>query len=897
MNILLSYAHEDDEWRQQLRTHLAALEQDFGVRIWDDRAIPAGGEWKEAIEEQLRTADIVLLLVSPDFRASEFIRSVELRQALERHDLGEARVIPVILRACEWQSAPFARLQPLPRSGKPLASWDDRDEAFFEVVRELREIISAPGDPQNLKERRPQPSYLDPRNRALSHALETAYRREQEAAVRGEDTSEIREEILDLRRRIREGGLKPGDFLLDGRYQLLEKIGEGGFARVWKAWDYKHREVVAVKILHYQYAEDRTRCARFLRGARKMSGLQHPGIVRVLGEPHAGEIYPFFVMELLDGGDLRQAVLSGKVSKESSLLRIVQEVGLALTYAHGKGLIHRDVKPANILLDASGQAKLTDFDLVWAQDTTAGTRTGMMGTVVYAAPEAMIRAQDADERADVFGLGMTAVFGLYGAHLPPHELLRDAPGFVRKLRAHEVVKSALVKAVAWERSERWGSIAEFCQALAGDLVTQVSAPELGWHLQPSRLDERLRVLERESLGDFIAAIASGTDAERLAEESLQGVVSLLNARRGALYLIDETDEFRLSCSVGAARERFQADRSTVVESATAQDQPLIPEADYLLAVPIESHGRSWGLLVVADKENRHTVESFSATDRRLLLCFAELTAVALASSEVQERTLEMERLEHELRLAAVLQQQLLSSEEPQIPGFDAIGWIRMVRHVGGDYFAVKELADGQWALVVADVSGKGLPAAMLVSTLHSALRILLDTMEVGPQLMQHLNRHINDSTLIEKYITLLLVKLDTRSRRLDYLNAGHAAGLLVRGDGSVERLSPTNLPLGLLPDTEYSSEQLFLEPDDLLCLYSDGITESVSPDTEEEFGVERLLALLKGRQDRSLDDLVKEIGQATADYTQGLQDDDQALVLLRPANTKRESDFEDHHAS
>jgi len=136
----------------------------------------------------------------------------------------------------------------------------------------------------------------------------------------------------------------------------------------------------------------------------------------------------FFVMEHLSGGDLRRAVLDGHFDREG-VLRIVREVGEALAFAHARNVVHRDVKPGNVLLDAEGHAKLTDFDLVRAVDTTGGTRTGMMGTVVYAAPELLYKAQKADARADVYGLGMTAIFALTGEDLPL-DVLRDAASFV-----------------------------------------------------------------------------------------------------------------------------------------------------------------------------------------------------------------------------------------------------------------------------------------------------------------------------------------------------------------------------------------------------------------------------------------------------------------------------------
>lgn len=144
--------------------------------------------------------------------------------------------------------------------------------------------------------------------------------------------------------------------LLGGRngcaaYALLEMIGRGGFAVVWKAFDPEQKGLVALKVLHPPLAGDAVRRERFFRGAREMAGIEHAGIVRVLVPSEEDEGFHFFVMEHVVGGDLQHAVLKGEVARERAL-PIVLAVGEALAIAHAKGLVHRDVKPANILLGA-----------------------------------------------------------------------------------------------------------------------------------------------------------------------------------------------------------------------------------------------------------------------------------------------------------------------------------------------------------------------------------------------------------------------------------------------------------------------------------------------------------------------------------------------------------------
>jgi len=143
ISLFYSYSHKDEALRDELETHLTLLRRHGVVRGWHDRRIPAGTEWAGQIDQHLEAADVILLLVSADFLASDYCYDKEMKRALERHGAGAARVIPVILRPCDWQSAPFWKLQALPKDGKPVATWKDRDEAFTDIARGIREAVAS----------------------------------------------------------------------------------------------------------------------------------------------------------------------------------------------------------------------------------------------------------------------------------------------------------------------------------------------------------------------------------------------------------------------------------------------------------------------------------------------------------------------------------------------------------------------------------------------------------------------------------------------------------------------------------------------------------------------------------------------------------------------------------
>ena len=152
LQVFISYAHEDDELREEFVKHLRQLKRDGLIQDWHDREITAGSEWAGQIDEHLNAADIVVLLVSPDFVASEYCYDIEMKRALERHAAGEARVVPVILRPSDWQTAPFAKLNALPKDAKPVVDWPTQDPKVHDhgflnvaaglrrVARELREM-------------------------------------------------------------------------------------------------------------------------------------------------------------------------------------------------------------------------------------------------------------------------------------------------------------------------------------------------------------------------------------------------------------------------------------------------------------------------------------------------------------------------------------------------------------------------------------------------------------------------------------------------------------------------------------------------------------------------------------------------------------------------------------
>jgi TIR domain len=145
VRIFISYAHEDEALKIELDKHLKVLRRSSNVAVWSDRELVPGSNWDDTIMLELRRADIVLLLISVDFNASDFIWDKELAVALERHQAGTARVVPIILRRCEWQNLPYSGLQALPRNATPVTEHDDRDLAYTEIAHAISQLVGSMG--------------------------------------------------------------------------------------------------------------------------------------------------------------------------------------------------------------------------------------------------------------------------------------------------------------------------------------------------------------------------------------------------------------------------------------------------------------------------------------------------------------------------------------------------------------------------------------------------------------------------------------------------------------------------------------------------------------------------------------------------------------------------------
>ncbi|MFQ5663543.1 MAG: SpoIIE family protein phosphatase [Terriglobia bacterium] len=320
------------------------------------------------------------------------------------------------------------------------------------------------------------------------------------------------------------------------------------------------------------------------------------------------------------------------------------------------------------------------------------------------------------------------------------------------------------------------------------------------------------------------------------------------------------------------------------EAKEASDLSLLSPLSPECLVPILARdGRLAGLVVLGP---RLSEEPYSGEDRRLLASVASQAGIALESVRLAEQMAERMEAERraafEIKVAKQVQDKLLPQKAPPLATLEYAGACIQARTVGGDYYDFLDLGSGRVGLVLADIAGKGISAALLMANLQANLRsqyaVALDDL---PRLLHSVNRLFYDSTAPSHYATFFFALYDDARRRLRYANCGHIPPLLLRGDARVDRLTATATVLGLFEEWESTIGEVQLAPGDTLVIFSDGITEAMS-DAGEEFGVARLLDTLRANSHLTVPALLSAIVTTVQQFSGRKQEDDLTLVVARP---------------
>jgi len=385
--------------------------------------------------------------------------------------------------------------------------------------------------------------------------------------------------------------------------------------------------------------------------------------------------------------------------------------------------------------------------------------------------------------------------------------------------------------------------------------------------------ERGFLLEPDSAGELRVRLARRSGGLRLSPESLA-------PSRTALRQALEQQSSVITENLALADYDLQAAQSIVTQNLRAIAVIPLYAVTRARASATESsiHFKHGDFLGVVYLDSRR-VAAFSKLERQILDALGVEAASILDNARLVEYGRQRQRLEQQLSIARDIQQALLPRGFQDYPHLTVSGINLPCLSVGGDYFDVFPMSDDRTAFLIADVSGKGLGAALLTTMLQGALSgMVMGTEPV--RLFNHINKFLCEHTEVGRYATMFFGIL-SRNGDLEYINAGHPSPLLLRCGKLAEPFTEGCCPVGLIAGTEYKAACVKLEIGDTLVLFSDGVTEAADPD-EELFGVHRLRESLIGRHDAPLDHLQKAVFDAIENFTRGAsQADDITLLFVR----------------
>jgi len=397
----------------------------------------------------------------------------------------------------------------------------------------------------------------------------------------------------------------------------------------------------------------------------------------------------------------------------------------------------------------------------------------------------------------------------------------------------------------------------------------------------------------------ISIVSSSLNSEVTLQKIMLQASSLLETEGASIFLIDEsnkelllkiatnlndTQKPKIKVPEGKGFVGFAVKTDSLININDAQSDPkFFAEVDNItgiktktcLTVPLKIEDKLIGAVQVINKKSK---DRFDEEDEIFLQEFAHLAGIALNNARLHEELIEKEKLETDLRIAYSIQKRLLPSDKLVFQNFKLFGSYHPAKFVSGDYYDYFKLSDSEVFFTIGDVTGKGTQASLLMASVKAFLIACLNNNSNLTDIVNKLNNYFYSITLPDKFITMFFGVLNIHRRRIAYINAGHEKPIIIRDCKTLENQFKSELLLGVIEDHYYETEEIDFYPNDILFLYTDGITEANNT-SEELFGLNALNNILV----KCFDDpecLLQIIPKTIGEYSKGLEQSDDITFLI-----------------
>lgn len=672
-----------------------------------------------------------------------------------------------------------------------------------------------------------------------------------------------------------------------GRYEIRGLLGRGGFGAVYHGYDPHLDREVAIKVPLLESKEELQKL--FMQEAKQLAQLTHPSLVTV-HDSGIDDGNCYIVSEYLSGEDLNHWMQTHKPSWQEAVA-IVASILDALATAHARSTIHRDVKPANIIMterDEGFVPVLVDFGLAVSEatkETAAGQRGKIAGTPNYMSPEqALGQGHRIDGRTDIYAAGVV-LYRMLSGQLPFRApsvsdllqvVIKDEPQpprqFVRAIPRE--LERICLKAMAKQINDRYTTAADMAEELRALLAQHAEAAKQQRQVKPkdqpaTREATKILIADDHELSRFKLQndlekwghdVTAAEDGEQAWELFQKGEFAIVITD----WMMPKMDGLEL---VRHIRGTQLADYVYVI----------------MLTAKAEKHDIVAGMGAGADD---FLTKPFHRDELQVRLRAG--TRITNLNRELNETN---RRLKRSQEAAAQIQQSFLPNAKPEVAGYRFSWEHRSCGELGGDMLNVIQLDDHHVGLYVLDVTGEGVPAALLATTLSRVMSPVSDPQSLLGERADGTCRVLSPAEVARKlnqqfgtqetkqFFTLTYGVLNTESREFRFTSAGHTPLLHQRAGGSPAMLDVPGFPIGMAPDSDDFGEQVIsLESGDRLFVYSDGLTDTMSADGEV-FGAAQLLEVAARSGSASLDEAVQCVATELDEFRGQAQAKDDVSLL------------------